>query len=68
MVVWICADYRRLKLFRSCVLFFLTVTGLRAPAWNLFVYILTNHRSLLVLFVVMPMSFIFDLFWRARTW
>ncbi len=43
-------------------------TGLKVPAWNAFEYILTNHRSVLVTVVVLPMSFVFDLFWRLRSW
>lgn len=46
----------------------LGVIGLRPILWNLFTYILTHHRTWLVVFVVLPMSFVFDLYWRARTW
>ncbi len=53
---------------QAAMLWLLTVTGLRLPLWNLFVHILEHYRSVLVLVVVMPMSFVFDLFWRARTW
>jgi hypothetical protein len=42
--------------------------GIRGMLWNLFTYILTHHRTWLVVFVVLPMSFVFDLYWRGRTW
>eukprot|EP00743_Colponemidia_sp_Colp-15_P000558 GILK01000626.1.p1 GENE.GILK01000626.1~~GILK01000626.1.p1 ORF type:complete len:546 (-),score=83.25 GILK01000626.1:142-1779(-) len=56
------------RLFSSSMDMFLNVTGLKGPLWNLFVYILTNQRSFLVFFFVMPLSFVFDCFWRLRTW
>eukprot|EP00898_Chlorokybus_atmophyticus_P005170 jgi/Chlat1/5654/Chrsp37S00423 len=46
----------------------LRATGLNEPLWKLFTHILTHYRSILVVVVVLPASFVFDLFWRARTW
>lgn len=59
------------SIFKTVGNIFLAVLGalgLRTPLWNLFTHILTNYRTPLVVFVVLPMSFFFDLYWRGRTW
>jgi len=57
-----------LRFIGSTLYVFLGAIGLRTPLWNLFTHILTHYRTALVVIVVLPMSFIFDLYWRGRTW
>lgn len=56
------------KFFGNIVFVVLGALGLRPILWNLFTHILTNYRTALVVCVVLPMSFFFDLYWRGRTW
>ena len=46
----------------------LGAVGLRRPLWELFTYMLTHHRTWIVMFFVLPMSVFFDVYWRVRTW
>jgi len=57
-----------LRLIGSALYFILGALGLRGPLWNAFTYSLTNYRTAVVLIFVMPLSVVFDCYWRLRTW